>query len=102
MPAKVDQAPAAMHAMAGRSREGCQYCWYPFRRPARTTRDKRGEPWFVVADVCAALSLDDTSKAVSRLDDEERGTGTVRTPSGFQQMLVINESGLYSLILTSR
>lgn len=61
-----------------------------------------GEPWFVAADVCGALALDDTSKAVSRLDDDEKGTNTVRTPSGDQEMLIINESGLYSLILTSR
>lgn len=61
-----------------------------------------GEPWFVAADVCEALALDDTSKACSRLDDDEKGTNSIRTPSGDQQMLVINESGLYSLILTSR
>ena len=61
-----------------------------------------GSPWFVAADVCEALDLDDTSKACSRLDRDEKGTNTIRTPSGDQQMLVINESGLYSLILTSR
>lgn len=61
-----------------------------------------GEPWFVAADVCGALSHSDTSMAVRRLDDDEKGTSTVCTPSGEQQMLVINESGLYSLILTSR
>lgn len=60
------------------------------------------EPWFVAADVCGALSHSDTSMAVRRLDDDEKGTSTVCTPSGEQQMLVINESGLYSLILTSR
>ena len=60
------------------------------------------EPWFVAADVCGALGLDDASKACSRLDDDERGTNSIRTLSGDQLMLVINESGLYSLILTSR
>lgn len=64
--------------------------------------DVDGIPWFVAADVCSALGLGDTSKTISRLDDDERGTNTVRTPSGDQQMLIINESGLYSLILTSR
>jgi prophage antirepressor-like protein len=60
------------------------------------------QPWFVAVDVCAVLEHSDPSKAVSRLDDDEKGTNIVRTPSGDQSMLVINESGLYSLILTSR
>lgn len=75
---------------------------FPFDTHAVRALLRDGEPWFVAADVCAALGLDDTSKAASRLDDDERGTNTVRTPFGDQQMLVINESGLYSLVLTSR
>lgn len=75
---------------------------FPFATQQLRVVMRDGEPWFVAADVCAALALGDTSKAVSRLDDDERGTNTVRTPSGDQQMLVINESGLYSLTLTSR
>jgi Prophage antirepressor len=64
--------------------------------------DKDGQPWFVAADVCAALELTDTSKTVNLLDDDEKGTNTVRTPSGAQEMLIINEPGLYSLVLRSR
>ena len=60
------------------------------------------EPWFVAADVCVALSHSDTSMAVRRLDDDEKGTSTVCTPGGNQEVTIINESGLYSLILTSR
>lgn len=71
-------------------------------KSVRVVKDENGDPWFVAADVCAALGLDDTSKACSRLDVDERGTNTVRTPSGDQNMLVINESGMYSLTLTSR
>nr|WP_210403021.1 BRO family protein [Thalassospira sp. MCCC 1A01428] len=52
---------------------------------------------FNVFSLLCILEHSDTSKAVSRLDDDERGTNTVRTPSGDQEMLVINESGLYSL-----
>lgn len=37
-----------------------------------------------------------------RLDDDEKGLRTVQTPGGQQEMVSINESGLYSLILTSR
>lgn len=63
---------------------------------------RNDEPWFVAADVCAALGLNNNRQAVTRLDDDERGVTTVDTSSGDQQMTVINESGLYSLILTSR
>jgi prophage antirepressor-like protein len=67
-------------------------------------------PWFVAADVCDALEIGNTSLAVNGradrekdgLDDDEKGVATVNTPSGDQQMLVINESGLYSLIFKSR
>lgn len=61
-----------------------------------------GEPWFVASDACRMLDLADTSKALSRLDDDERGTTTIRTLGGAQQMLIVSESGLYALIFTSR
>ena len=63
---------------------------------------KEGQAWFVTKDVCEILDIGDASKAVSRLDDDERGTTTVRTPGGPQEVLTVNESGLYSLIFTSR
>jgi prophage antirepressor-like protein len=59
-------------------------------------------PWWIAADVCNVLGLDNPSMAVGRLDDDERGISSIDTPSGPQQMLIINESGLYSLIMTSR
>lgn len=61
-----------------------------------------GEPWFIAADVCQILGLGDTSKAVSRLDVDEKGTNSIRTLGGEQEVLIINEPGLYSLLLTSR
>jgi len=61
-----------------------------------------GEPWFVAADVCAAIGIGRTDDGMSRLDDDEKGTDSIRTPGGDQEMTVINESGLYSLILGSR
>jgi BRO family, N-terminal domain len=61
-----------------------------------------GEPWFIAAEVCAALEHSDTSKAVSRLDEDEKGAATVRTLGGSQEMLVVSESGLYALIFSSR
>lgn len=64
------------------------------------TRD--GEPWFVLSDVCKVLEHSNASVAASRLDEDERGVANVYTPSGEQQMTIISEAGLYSLVLTSR
>lgn len=61
-----------------------------------------GEPWFVAADVCRALELERTNRALSRLDDDEKGTHSVSTPGGRQMMSIVSESGLYALVLSSR
>jgi len=64
--------------------------------------ERNGEPWFVAKDVCDCLELGDVSKAVSRLDTDEKGTNSIPTPGGIQEMLSVNEAGLYSLVLGSR
>jgi prophage antirepressor-like protein len=61
-----------------------------------------GEPWFVAKDVCEVLELGNPSQALTRLDDDEKGVISNDTPGGFQEMLVVNEYGLYSLVLGSR
>ncbi len=61
-----------------------------------------GEPWFVLAHVCKVLDIENPGNAAARLDDDEKGLHNVDTLGGPQQMVVINESGLYSVILTSR
>jgi prophage antirepressor-like protein len=61
-----------------------------------------GEPWFVASDVCDALSIAQTASAMRQLDDDEKGVHSTHTPGGEQKVTIINESGLYSLILTSR
>lgn len=61
-----------------------------------------GEPWFVAKDVCAILEVRNTSDALSRLDAEDKGIGLTDTLGGKQSVTVVNESGLYSLILGSR
>lgn len=63
---------------------------------------RNGEPWFVAADVCRILGIRDTSDAVSRLEDDEKGTGKTGTPGGEQEVLIVSESGLYALIFRSR
>lgn len=59
-----------------------------------------GEPWFVAADVCAVLGLKNTKQAVDRLDQEDKAMLNIGLPGG--ETNVVNESGLYSLILGSR
>lgn len=65
-----------------------------------TIRD--GEPWFVAADVCRALEIKNARDAVARLDDDEKGVVLTDTPGGQQKMNVVNEPGLYALVLGSR
>ncbi|ENY9964201.1 TPA: BRO-N domain-containing protein [Clostridioides difficile] len=62
-----------------------------------------GEPWFVGKDVAETLGYKDTSDALKRhVGDEDKGVGEIPTPGGNQNMKIINESGLYSLILSSK
>ncbi|MCC7227373.1 MAG: Bro-N domain-containing protein [Burkholderiaceae bacterium] len=75
----------------------------PFQFEQQVVRihlDAAGEPWFVATDICAALTI--TTEQTRRLDEDEKGLRTVQTPGGRQEMVCISESGLYSLILTSR
>ena len=61
------------------------------------------EPYFVGKDVASILGYKEPRSAVSKkVDEEDRGVSKIATPSGTQEMTVINESGLYSLILSSK
>ena len=60
-----------------------------------------GEPWWVAKDVCDILGLADTHTALRALDEDEKGRQSLPTPGGEQEMSVINESGLYTLIIRS-
>lgn len=61
-----------------------------------------GAPCFVAADICRALDIANSRDAVKRLDDDERGVVSTDTLGGVQEMTVVTESGLYSLVLGSR
>ena len=63
---------------------------------------KEGQAWFVAKDVCDILDIDNPSQAVARLDEDEKGITTTYTTGGARECLTVNESGLYSLIFTSR
>lgn len=61
------------------------------------------EPWFVGKDVADALGYSDTAQAVrDHVEDEDKGVVEMTTPGGVQKMVSINESGFYSLVLSSR
>ena len=66
------------------------------------TTIQNGEPWFVAADVCKALDITQNRNAVARLDDDEKGVRLTDTLGGKQKLTVVNEAGLYSLVLGSR
>lgn len=60
-----------------------------------------GEPWFVLKDVCNVLHIGNSRDVVARLDQDEKGVGQIDTLGGKQEMTIINESGLYNVILRS-
>ena len=67
------------------------------------TMDINGDPWFVGKDVAVALGYEKPTDTVrKRVDEEDRGISKIETPSGIQNTTIINESGLYSLIMGSK
>lgn len=64
--------------------------------------DVNGEPWFVARDVCECLELGNPRTSIALLDEDEKGVHTMDTPGGAQEMSIVSEAGLYSLILRSR
>ena len=75
---------------------------FSFNGSPVATLEKDGGVWFVAKDVCRVLDHPNVSQVCSRLDDDEKGIHIMDTLGGLQEMVVINESGLYSLVLTSR
>lgn len=63
---------------------------------------KDGEPWFVAKDVCEILEVGNPSQALSRLDEDEKNTIILNEGIGNPEKSIVNEAGLYSLILSSR
>ncbi|HCB1659825.1 TPA: BRO-like protein [Citrobacter farmeri] len=61
-----------------------------------------GNPWFAASDVCKALGLTNSRMSLKALDDDEKGVSSTYTVKGSQTVNVINESGLYTLILRCR
>lgn len=64
---------------------------------------KDGEPWFVGKDVAEVLGYASPRATITKkIDIEDKGVAVLETPSGHQEITIINESGLYSLILSSK
>lgn len=65
--------------------------------------EQNGEPWMVGKDVATALGYAKPTDAIRKhVDPEDKGVSKTETPSGEQEMVIINESGLYSLVLSSK
>lgn len=69
----------------------------------RVIKGDGGEPWFVAKDVCGILGYQNASKAISdHVDNEDKLNNETLSSLGQRGGWLINESGLYSLILTSK
>ena len=67
------------------------------------TMQINNEPWFVGKDVTDILGYQNGTRDINRhVDDEDKGSTEMVTPGGKQSMTIINESGLYSLIMGSK
>lgn len=65
------------------------------------TVQKDGNPWFVLRDVCEVLNLGSPHKVAERLENDEKGRSLIPTPGGAQDITIINEFGLYKVIIRS-
>lgn len=59
---------------------------------------KNDEPWFVAKDVCEVFGDSNYRRSVARLDSDEKGVSPLNTLGGKQEMAIVNEAGLYSLL----
>jgi prophage antirepressor-like protein len=66
------------------------------------TVTKGEEVWFVAKDVCDVLEIGNVSQALTRLDEDEKNTIILNEGIGNPNKMIINEAGLYTLILSSR
>lgn len=64
--------------------------------------DQGGEPWFVAKDVCECLEINNSRQALSRLDTDEKADVILNDGSQNRKMNIVNEYGLYNLVLSSR
>lgn len=59
-------------------------------------------PWFIATNVCKALEINNARQALTRLDSDEKADVILNDGSQNRKMNIINEYGLYNLVLSSR
>ncbi|HHF6958602.1 TPA: P22AR C-terminal domain-containing protein [Haemophilus influenzae] len=79
-----------------------QLSTFNFESKSIRTLAINNEPWFVAKDVCDAIGIDNNRKALLALDEDEKGVTLSYTLGGQQEMNIISESGMYTLILRCR
>ena len=79
-----------------------QLSTYNFESHTIRTLAINNEPWFIAKDVCDAIGIDNNRKALLALDEDEKGVTLSNTLGGKQEMNIVSESGMYTLILRCR
>lgn len=79
-----------------------QLSTFNFESKSIRTLAINNEPWFVAKDLCNAINISNYRDAIERLDDDEKGVALTDTLGGKQEMAVVSESGMYTLILRCR
>ena len=79
-----------------------QLSTFSFESKSIRTLAINNEPWFVAKDVCDAIGLTNSRMSLIALDEDEKGVSLIYTPSGQQEMNIVSESGMYTLILRFR
>lgn len=75
---------------------------FDFKGAEVRTVTQKGEPWFVLADVCKVLGIKNVSQAAQNLDEADVCSTYISSGGQKRKALAVNESGLYDVILDSR
>ena len=79
-----------------------QLSTFKFESNSIRTLAINNEPWFVAKDLCNAINISNYRDAIERLDEDEKGVALTDTLGGQQEMNIVSESGMYTLILRCR
>ena len=79
-----------------------QISTFNFENQSIRTIAINNEPWFIAKDLCDAINISNYRDAIERLDEDEMGVALTDTLGGKQEMAVVSESGMYTLILRCR
>ena len=79
-----------------------QLSTFKFESKSLRTLAINNEPWFVAKDLCNAINISNYRDAIERLDEDEKGVALTDTLGGQQEMNIVSESGMYTLILRCR